>query len=148
MLHPNYVELMNVVNKDVEEGEAPVINSRYSIVMAAAKRARQLVSGADPLVETDEKEKPLSIAVDELWKDRIQILGEDTDTDEAPQLAIARTGVSVTGVEFDQDDEEIAADPDAMAEINLTERYDNNSQAAEVPADIDTTDFDKESDDL
>ena len=139
MLHPNYVELMNVVNKDVEEGEAPVINSRYSIVMAAAKRARQLVSGADPLVETDEKEKPLSIAVDELWKDRIQILGEDTDTDEAPQLAIARTGVSVTGVEFDQD---------AVAEINLTERYDNNSQAAEVPADIDTTDFDKESDDL
>ena len=56
--------------------------------------------------------------------------------------------MSVTGVEFDQDDEEIAADPDAVAEINLTERYDNNSQAAEVPADIDTTDFDKESDDL
>ena len=148
MLHPNYVELMDVVNKDVEEGEAPVINSRYSIVMAAAKRARQLVDGADPLVETNEKEKPLSVAVDELWKDRIQILGEDTDTDEAPQLAIARAGISVTGVVFEQEDEEAQADPDAVAEVNLTERYDSNTQTAEVPADIDTTDFDKESDEL
>ena len=30
MIHPSYVDLMEVVNKNVEEGETPVINSRYS----------------------------------------------------------------------------------------------------------------------
>ena len=32
MLHPSYTDLMKVVNKDVEEGETKVVNSRYSIV--------------------------------------------------------------------------------------------------------------------
>ena len=41
MLHPSYTDLMKVVNKDVEEGETKVVNSRYSIVLATAKRARQ-----------------------------------------------------------------------------------------------------------
>ena len=39
MIHPSYVELMKVVNDGVEIGEEPVVNSRYSIVIAAAKRA-------------------------------------------------------------------------------------------------------------
>ena len=42
MLHPSYTDLMKVVNKDVEEGETKVVNSRYSIVMATAKRAREM----------------------------------------------------------------------------------------------------------
>lgn len=33
MIHPSYVELMKVVNNDVEIGEEPVVNSRYSIVI-------------------------------------------------------------------------------------------------------------------
>lgn len=33
MIHPSYVELMKVVNNNVEIGEEPVVNSRYSIVM-------------------------------------------------------------------------------------------------------------------
>ena len=40
MIHPSYVELMKVVNEGVEIGEEPVVNSRYSLVIAAAKRAR------------------------------------------------------------------------------------------------------------
>ena len=36
MIHPSYVELMKVVNNNVEIGEEPVVNSRYSIVIAAA----------------------------------------------------------------------------------------------------------------
>ena len=48
--HPSYSDLMNVVNKGVEEGETPVVNSRYSIVMATSKRARKIVSGAEPQV--------------------------------------------------------------------------------------------------
>ena len=40
MIHPSYVELMKVVNDEGEIGEEPVVNSRYSIVLATAKRAR------------------------------------------------------------------------------------------------------------
>ncbi|MBR6909285.1 MAG: DNA-directed RNA polymerase subunit omega [Lachnospiraceae bacterium] len=73
MLHPSYVDLMNVVNKDVAEDEEPVVSSRYSIVMASAKRARQLVSG-DPQFAGQEDEKPLSIAVKEIYDGKVKIL--------------------------------------------------------------------------
>lgn len=88
MIHPSYVDLMKVVNKDVEEGETPVINSRYSIVMATAKRARQIVDGDDPLVEHDPKEKPLSIAVQELNQGKIRILAEDEPDEYTESLAL------------------------------------------------------------
>ncbi len=77
MLHPSYSDLMKVVNSDVAEGEAPVVNSRYSIVMATSKRARQLVDGEDALVDGMEGEKPLSVAVEELNQGKIKILSED-----------------------------------------------------------------------
>ena len=80
MLHPSYSDLMKVVNKDVEEGETNIVNSRYSIVMATSKRARQLIDGAEPLVETKPEEKPLSTAIDELTKGMIKIVaGEDEE---------------------------------------------------------------------
>ena len=77
MLHPSYVELMKVVNDGVEIGEEPVVNSRYSIVMATAKRARQIIGGHEPMVKVKPGEKPLSIAVDELNQGKIKILGEE-----------------------------------------------------------------------
>lgn len=45
MLHPSYTDLINAVNSEVEPGEEPVVQSRYSIVIATAKRARQLIAG-------------------------------------------------------------------------------------------------------
>ena len=77
MLHPSYTDLMKVVNKDVEEGETKVVNSRYSIVMATSKRARQLIAGDLPLVDAKEGEKPLSIAIDELNQGKLKILAEN-----------------------------------------------------------------------
>ena len=77
MLHPSYTGLMKVVNKDVEEGETKVVNSRYSIVMATAKRAREIIDGAEPLVDTKDGEKPLSIAIDELNQAKIKVEAED-----------------------------------------------------------------------
>ena len=76
MLQPSYADLMKVVNSEVEEGEAPVVNSRYSIVMAASKRARQIIAGEDAYVEEDGK-KPLSVAVDELNNSMVKILNEE-----------------------------------------------------------------------
>ena len=80
MLHPSYADLINVVNSEVEAGEDPVVSSRYSIVMATAKRARQIIAGDDPLVES-KSQKPLSIAVDELNQGKIKILGEEEEED-------------------------------------------------------------------
>ncbi len=77
MIHPSYVDLMNVVNKGVEEGEEPVISSRYSIVMATAKRARQLVAGDEAMINVDPKDKPLSTAVKELYADKLAILTDE-----------------------------------------------------------------------
>ncbi|MDO4556142.1 MAG: DNA-directed RNA polymerase subunit omega [Lachnospiraceae bacterium] len=76
MLHPSYTEIMKKVNSDVEEGEEPVVNSRYSIVIATAKRARQLIGGDEALVK-DYGQKPLSIAVEELYDGKIKIMPED-----------------------------------------------------------------------
>jgi len=77
MIHPSYVELMQVVNSDQTEiGEEPVINSRYSIVIATAKRARQIIAGEDPLVDTRQT-KPLSVAIEELNKGKIKIIPEE-----------------------------------------------------------------------
>ncbi|CCY53224.1 dNA-directed RNA polymerase subunit omega [Coprococcus sp. CAG:782] len=78
MIHPSYTDLMAVVNSEVEPGEHPVVNSRYSIVLATAKRAREIIAGEEPLVKSDSN-KPLSIAVDELYKGKIKIVGDDED---------------------------------------------------------------------
>ncbi|MBR1771714.1 MAG: DNA-directed RNA polymerase subunit omega [Lachnospiraceae bacterium] len=78
MLHPSYSDLMQVVNSDVEPGETPVVNSRYSIVMATSKRARQIIAGEDPLVDGN-IQKPLSLAVEELNQGKIKILGDEEE---------------------------------------------------------------------
>ena len=79
MLHPSYAELIKVVNGDVEEGDTPVVNSRYSIVIASSKRAREIIGGDEPLVNGMEGEKPLSIAVKELYDSKIKILPGDEE---------------------------------------------------------------------
>ena len=75
MLHPSYTELIEKINSGTEPGEQPVVQSRYSIVIATAKRARQLVNGAEPLVASYGK-KPLSVAVNELYEGEIKIQGD------------------------------------------------------------------------
>ena len=39
MLKPSYTDLMEVVNSGVEEGADPIIQSRYSIVIATRQTA-------------------------------------------------------------------------------------------------------------
>ena len=79
MLHPSYTELMERINGEEIDGEEPVINSRYSIVIATSRRARQLISGDQPLVELEEGSKPLSIAVEELYDGKIHIETSDEE---------------------------------------------------------------------
>ena len=77
MLHPSYSDLMKVVNADAEQGETAVVNSRYSIVMATSKRARQIIDGANTPIEDSEEMKPLSVAVKELEEGIVKILPEE-----------------------------------------------------------------------
>ncbi len=68
MLEPSYTELMGILNEDNENQ----INSRYTIVLAASKRARQLIDGKEPTINNKVK-KPLSIAVNELYNKNLTI---------------------------------------------------------------------------
>ena len=77
MIHPSYSDLMAVANTGVEPGKQPVVQSRYSIVLATAKRARQIVKGSEPLVDDIAGKKPLSIAVEELYEGKIKIVGDE-----------------------------------------------------------------------
>ena len=78
MIHPSYSELMQVINSDTEADEEPIVSSRYSIVLATSKRARQLISGEESLLDDDDDEflvdKPLSTAVKELYTGKVKIL--------------------------------------------------------------------------
>ena len=87
MLHPSYSDLMKVVNAEVEPGETKVVNSRYSIVMATAKRARQLVNGDEALVPENGK-KPLSVAVEELNQGEIKIIGDEEEEEVVEEIAV------------------------------------------------------------
>ncbi|MDO4766318.1 MAG: DNA-directed RNA polymerase subunit omega [Eubacteriales bacterium] len=65
MLHPSYSDLMSVIN---ERNDDINLKSRYSIIIAAAKRARQLVDKNDKL-----DKKAISVSVDELYQGKIDI---------------------------------------------------------------------------
>lgn len=77
MLIPSYAELMDVLNKESNENDE--ITSRYTIVIAAAKRARQIIEGDEPMVNC-KKGKPLSTAVDEIYQNKIKVVPEGEGT--------------------------------------------------------------------
>ena len=95
MLHPSYSELIQAINNNAEEDDnTMMLNSRYSLVLATSKRARQLIAGAEPLVPNAADKKPLSVVIDELYKGEVKIVAAESDeeataptTEEAPETA-------------------------------------------------------------
>lgn len=85
MIHPSYKELIEIINQGQDNDEAPVISSRYSLVLAASKRARQLIAGAEPMVKVKKGMKPLSVAVEEMYKGEVTILPEENTEDETSE---------------------------------------------------------------
>ena len=110
MLHPSYSELMAVVNSEVEDGEQPIVQSRYSIVKATAARAKEAENApkekekdnkdkkneskplttpdearklqiGTPLIDNAENMKPLSIAVEELYEGKVKIVSNGDDSE-------------------------------------------------------------------
>ena len=78
MIHPSYNELLKTLNEVRDENE-PEIDSRYSLVIASAKRARQIVNGQEPLADHVSTYKPLSIAVEEIREGKVHITKEGED---------------------------------------------------------------------
>ena len=81
MIHPSYTELIGVLSK--QEGLDDSMLSRYTIIIAAAKRAREIVDGSEPLIDDVKVDKPVSIAVNELYNSKIKIISHNPDEEEA-----------------------------------------------------------------
>ena len=84
MIHPSYNELLKTLNEVRDENE-PEIDSRYSLVIASAKRARQIIDGAEPLIARPKCNKTLSIAVEELYTGAVRIVSDDEDLNEGEE---------------------------------------------------------------
>lgn len=85
MLHPSYADLMKVANEGSEE-DSPLVVSRYSIVHATAKRARQIIDNRKELEQEESIDgasknskgidrKALSEAIDEIKDGTVRIIG-------------------------------------------------------------------------
>ena len=70
MLTPSYSELMDVIKQNEKLDNR--VTSRYTVVLAAAKRARQLTDGANPLTYAP-TDRAVSIAVKEMSEGKLRI---------------------------------------------------------------------------
>ena len=81
MIHPSYTELLDVLSGQEDLDNSML--SRYTIIIAAAKRARQIVDGSETLISNIKVDKPVSIAVNELYDSKIKIFAHNPDEEEA-----------------------------------------------------------------
>lgn len=76
MFEPSAQKLINVANESItSEGEK--INSKYTMIIAVAKRARQLVDEKDQRVENGKN--PLTIAIDEIEDKIVRVIPSNKD---------------------------------------------------------------------
>ena len=89
MIHPSYSELIQAINNNAEEDDnTMMLNSRYSLVLATSKRARQLIAGAEPMVRGAAGKKPLSVAIDEFYQGQVKIVADNTEEEETSEPAV------------------------------------------------------------
>lgn len=110
MIHPSYSELIQAINNNTEEDDDTImLNSRYSLILATSKRARQIIGGAEPMVEGAAGKKPLSIAIDEFYKGKVKITAKAAEEETTLETA------------QDSAEETIAAETDLLAEETVEE---------------------------
>ena len=63
----------DLVETDVEGSHGQEVDSKYRLIILAAKRSKQLQRGASPRIEIDpQKHKPTRIALEEVMRGRVQ----------------------------------------------------------------------------
>ena len=136
MLRPTYNDLIDSMNNNREEGELEV-QSRYSVVIASAKRARQIIDGDAPLVKAEEDRKPLSIAIEEISKNLVNV-EKGLDYEEEPMNPTTEVeDYSRYALDEDLDDEE---------EVDLDSEEENDDYLQEDGEEDDYSDGDYSSD--
>jgi DNA-directed RNA polymerase omega subunit len=72
-----------LVESDVEGRNVPEVDSKYRLIILAAKRSKQLQRGASPRIEIDpQKHKPTRIALEEVMRGRVHFnIKQDGNTD-------------------------------------------------------------------
>lgn len=100
MLRPSYSDLLEVITQDAED---ITIGSRYTIVIAAAKRARQLVDHAEPMIDKVKVDKPVSIAVHELYEGKLKIRQGQPAAEEEKKVALAEVDFASMAEETDEE---------------------------------------------
>ena len=72
--------VVEILNAAVENDEAPLIDSKYRLIIVAAQRSKQLQRGARPRVELDpQKHKPTRIALEEVERGKVGFYFTDAD---------------------------------------------------------------------
>jgi DNA-directed RNA polymerase omega subunit len=60
------------LNSEEEESNSPEMDSKYRLIIVAAKRSKQLQRGARPRIDIDpQKHKPTRIALEEVQQGKI-----------------------------------------------------------------------------
>ena len=104
MLRPTYNDLIESMNRNREEGELEV-QSRYSVVIASAKRARQLIDGEEPLIKGEEGKKPLSMASEEISRNLVNV-EKGLDYEDEPIILPEKEEYSRYAIDEDLDEDE------------------------------------------
>ena len=104
MLRPTYNDLIESMNRNREEGELEV-QSRYSVVIASAKRARQLIDGEEPLIKGEEGKKPLSMAIEEISRNLVNV-EKGLDYEDEPIILPEKEEYSRYAIDEDFDEDE------------------------------------------
>ncbi len=123
MLKPSYAELMEIMNKDSESD----VTSRYTVVIATAKRARQLIDGDDPLIDASSYDgKPVSIAVEEIREGKIKVVPEGQGTVIKPKKSVEdaikeELNAKTVNIDSEEQNNNKSDDIDEITEEDLTE---------------------------
>lgn len=110
-------------------------DSRYTLVILAAKRARDLVDGKPPLVDC-KVNRPVSIAAREINEDLIKVRypedkPEEPEEDEAAEAAEAEEGEEAEAAESEDTEAAETEEPVEEAEADEAEEAAAEAEAAD-----------------
>jgi len=130
MSQQTYNDLIDAANNTnaIQDDTDKLVESRYSVVIASAKRARQLIDGAEPVLPVDPSRKPLSIAVEELAKNAITIKRGTEVEDEIRTNAVDKRFDFATE-EYDEEDDGTSEIVDNSPSASSEDDYNSDSEA-------------------
>ena len=130
MSQQTYNDLIDAANNTnaIQDDTDKLVESRYSVVIASAKRARQLIDGAEPVLPVDPGRKPLSIAVEELAKNAITLKRGTEVEDEIRTNAVEKRFDFATE-EYDEEDDGTSEIIDNSPSASSEDDYNSDSEA-------------------